>query len=511
MSGYFMNLILQRNLAIGIVLLPLIMFLYYLGQPIQAFQNAVFHYYYVGISATTSFWVGIFAYREYRRSGHLKVYLLAVGFIGVAILYGFHGLITPGKSIADFPSMRQHINAFVFFGDMSRLWIAATFIPQTFIAEQKHQRLGVWPILLASFLLIVISVSMLMHPSSFPEVKYATGIDTFFAIIIKVITIVFLSITVARYVEGWVILRNVPLLAFATGAALIAETPVIFMLSQPWGQAWWLAHNIYAASFLVIGFGLYYSMRYKEVEFFDVAQQVNKFVQKISQQKAEIERHNFALQKELVEVGDLQKRSMLLPYANLYVAIDTIYIPHSFASGDSYDFIWDEERSVLGGVIYDVMGHGVITALQTSALKVFYRQSFNRFSNLTEQLTWINSEVVKLGDERFVAALLFEFDFKNSIVCIASAGIPYCYKATANHIAQITIRGNFLGIMDDPEFDEITEQIIAQECYIFCSDGLYDFFQANGSDNFDESVKKIKGLSGGEYKDDIAALIVKVR
>ena len=511
MSAYFMNFVFQRNIAIGIVLLPLIMFLYYLSQPNQPFQNAVFHYYYVGISATTSLLVGVFAYREYRRSGYLKVYLLALGFIGVAILYGFHGLITPGKSIADFPSIRQHINAFVFFGDMSRLWIAATFIPQTFIAERKHEKLGVWPIVLASLLLTIISVSMLMHPSSFPEVKYATGIDTFFAIIVKVITIVFLSITVARYAEGWMILHNVPLLSFAAGAALIAETPVIFMLSQPWGQAWWLAHNIYAASFLVIGFGLYFSMKYKELEFFDVAQQVNKFVQQISQQKAEIEKHNYVLQKELVEVGELQKRSMLQPYSNPYLEIEPIYIPHSFASGDSYDFIWDEDRSVLGGVVYDVMGHGVITALQTSALKVFFRQSFNRFSNLAEQLTWINWEVVKLGDERFVAALLFEFNFKTSVVRIASAGIPYCYKAAGDHVEHVTIRGNFLGIMDDPEFDEKTEMIKPQDCYIFCSDGLYDFFQANGSDNFDESVKKIKGLSGGEYKDDITALIVKVR
>ena len=190
-----------------------------------------------------------------------------------------------------------------------------------------------------------------MHPSSFPEVKYASGIDTFFAIIGKVITIVFLSITVARYAEGWMILHNVPLLSFAAGAALIAETPVIFMLSQPWGQAWWLAHNIYAASFLVIGFGLYFSMKYKELEFFDVAQQINKFVQQISQQKAEIEKHNYVLQKELVEVGELQKRSMLQPYSNPYLEIEPIYIPHSFASGDSYDFIWDEDRSVLGGVV----------------------------------------------------------------------------------------------------------------------------------------------------------------
>ena len=505
-----MNYYLQRNLAVGIILLPMLIFLYYLLQPYQSSQHTTQHFYYIAASSAVALLVGILAYREYRRTNYLKVYLLAIGFIGLAILYGIHDLVTPGNSIVVFPMMQQHINAFVFFGDMSRLWISLAFIPQTFIVGKDHKKQNWISIALISLIIIALSFIMLMYPSSFPEVKYESGIDTYFAVIVKVITIIFMSITVTRYFEGWRILRNVSLLSFIVGAALIAETPIIFMLSRPWGQAWWLAHNIYLVSFLIIGCGIYYSGKYKEIEFFDVYQQVNDYVQKIKQQKLEIGKMNASLEKELKDVGEIQKKSMLDAYSDDNIKVVPIYIPKKYVSGDSYDYVWDNDQSRFSGIIYDVMGHGVITALQTSALKVFFRQSVFHFPTLSKQLSWINKEVMKIGDERFIAALVFEFNFKTNILRVASAGITYYFKVSQDDVMKVKIRGMYLGILANPEFDEEIESIGPQDCYYFASDGLYDSFEGLISSDLEETIDKIKSLNGSDRKDDLTALCVKI-
>lgn len=350
-----MNYYFQRNLAIGIVLLPMLIFIYYLLQPYQSSQHTTYHFYYIAASSATALLVGILAYKEYRRTNYLKVYLLAIGFIGVAILYGFHGLITPGNSIVVFPTMRQHINAFVFFGDMSRLWISLAFIPQTFIEGRDHKRQGWILVVGISILLIALSFIMLLYPSSFPEVKYESGVDTYFSVIVKVITIIFMSITVARYFEGWKIIRNISLLSFIVGASLIAETPIIFMLSRPWGQAWWLAHNIYMISFLIIGCGIYYSAKYKQIEFFDVYQQVSDFVQKITQQKLEIEKMNALLEKELKEVSEILSFQRVLmdaiPFPVFYKNAECVFN----GGNKAYErFSGLSKEQFIGKTVYDI-------------------------------------------------------------------------------------------------------------------------------------------------------------
>lgn len=282
----------QRNLALAIVLVPFAIFIYLLSQEQQVWHNTVFHYYYVAISSAVALVVGIFAYLEYQRTNHLKVYLLAAGFIGVAVIYAFHGLITPGKSMVNFPSMKQHINAFVFFGDMSRLWISLFFIPQTFIRDKQYKKLNWKQLALGAGIIAAIVCILLAFPNCFPDVKYENGQDTYFAIIIKVVTMIFLVITVVRYYEGWRILHNTALMSFIVGSALIAQTPLIFMISKPWEQVWWLAHNIYLLSFTVVGLGLIYSFRYQQVQFFDVYSQVEEFVSTINQQKIEMNKVN---------------------------------------------------------------------------------------------------------------------------------------------------------------------------------------------------------------------------
>lgn len=286
------NYSLQVKIVVAVIGVPIFWLVYLLQQPVVVSQQAVHHFYYVALSALTAGTVGVFAYAEYKRAGHFKILLLAAGFIGGAVLYAIHGLITPGKSMVIFTSKQEHINAFVFFGDMSRLWIALFFIPQTFRISRKNGQAD-WRILAAvAVVLAVTSWMLLHHPMLFPQVKHATGVDTYFSVIVKVITVILLVVTTVRFYEGWCVLRNTPVLALVVGSALLAQTPIIFMLSTPWSQAWWLAHNIYLACFIIIGLGLVLSRKYEQIEFFDVLSQAKEFIATIKNQKVELEMLN---------------------------------------------------------------------------------------------------------------------------------------------------------------------------------------------------------------------------
>ncbi|OEF98140.1 GGDEF domain-containing protein [Desulfuribacillus alkaliarsenatis] len=250
----------------------------------------LFHYYYIALSCVASFIVGIFAYREYSRTGDFKVYLLSIGFIGITILYGFHGLITPGKSICSFESGTDHINAFVFFGDISRFWIGMFMFFQVMSYRNVEYRFNKLLLLsVVAIILVLLSIAILYFPDVFPDIKSADGKDTHFAILIKVITLVLLGVAATRYYDSYRILQNPPILTLIVASILIMQTVVLFMISTPWGLLWWLAHNLYLLSFISVGIGLFISYKDKyRFEFFNIHRQIQNYIEQLNGQQQEL-------------------------------------------------------------------------------------------------------------------------------------------------------------------------------------------------------------------------------
>ncbi len=280
-----------RNLVSFFTVLITIGFAVYLLQkPDNIWQNSIFHYYYVIFSASIAFVVGILAFLEYKEQSEPKIYFIAIGFIGVSIIYGFYGLITPGKSLFFFSTPGQQINAFVFFGDFSRLWISVMLIIHEFRKSSKSQtNYSLRNLLMVTLILILGSILLIKNPSWFPLIKDAQGRDTYFTILIKVITLVFLGVSLTRYYSAYRIIENTPLLTFMVSLFLIMETVVIFLISKPWGSVWWLAHNLYLMSFLSLGIGLLISRHSsKRLKFFDVSSQVEDYVNQIKQSSDEM-------------------------------------------------------------------------------------------------------------------------------------------------------------------------------------------------------------------------------
>lgn len=281
-----------------VLLLPMGLGYYASQHPDVIWMLPAFHYYYIILSCVASLLVGIFAYREYSKTQDFKVYLLSIGFIGITILYGVHGLVTPGKTLHEFHSHAEHINAFVFFGDMSRLWIGMFMFLQVMTSNRErfvktnnegfpiNKRLGMLSILV---LLSVFSILALYYPDYFPSIKDAAENDTHYAILIKVATLVLLGVACTRYYDSYRILKNAPVLSLIIACIFIMETVVLFMISKPWGLLWWLAHNLYLLSFISVGIGLFISSRKAgQFDYFNVHTQIENYIDQLSKKQEEL-------------------------------------------------------------------------------------------------------------------------------------------------------------------------------------------------------------------------------
>lgn len=185
--------------------------------------------------------------------------------IGVGVFYTFHALVTPNMTVPmlfEFPDSISNISAFVLFGDISRLWLAIMmFAPENLFEKKERIKkyYNGYVLLLFAIALTGLIVYGLQTPEVFPLFKNSDLTDTNISILTKVATLVFLGIIAFRYYYSYKTKPSITILSFIIGLALIMETVTIFLISTPWSGTWWLAHNLFLMSYMVIGFGVLYS------------------------------------------------------------------------------------------------------------------------------------------------------------------------------------------------------------------------------------------------------------
>lgn len=153
------------------------------------------------------------------------------------------------------------------------------------------------------------------------------------------------------------------------------------------------------------------------------------------------------LRQEVLMAGQIQ-RSSLHPDQDTELFIsESIFKPYHYVSGDFYFYNWDSEEQILSGFMLDVMGHGLATALQISALHVLFRQAMARNLPVRESLAWINSESTQFFvNGSFGAAIAFNIDL------------------AGNRLV--------LGIKTDEIYDDIVVAVEPGDTLIFLTDGL---------------------------------------
>ncbi len=282
-------------LSLLIVVLPIFIYYYFNNYRNDLRFNGDLHFYYVIFSSLIAFLVGFASYLEYKKNKVEKIFHIAIGFIGVGVFYTFHALVTPNMTIMQlfkFPNNITNISVFVLFGDLSRFWLALMMFLPDDLFEHKNQIKKYFNGHVLIILLILLSVSSyygLLTPEIFPVFKNDNLTDTNLAILTKVATLLFLGIISLKYYYSYKAKQNITILSFIIGLCLIMETVIVFMVSIPWSLNWWLAHNLFLMSYLVIGSGVLYSYLDKEkYEYFDVLGQINQYTKLLEEKNMEL-------------------------------------------------------------------------------------------------------------------------------------------------------------------------------------------------------------------------------
>ncbi len=221
------------------------------------------------------------------------------------------------------------------------------------------------------------------------------------------------------------------------------------------------------------------------------------------------------IRRDVTLAGQIQKQSLPKEISTESFLIQTIYEPFQYVSGDFYDYLWDKDKKVLSGYVIDVMGHGFSTALQTSAIRVLFRQAVHKESLLDQKLFHLNNESMKyFSDESFAGAISFEFNFKNKTLYYVSAGINYFIALTKKKANLIKVKGSFLGIFHNNTYNLHSLPFRSGDSFIFLSDGLLDMIpplEIENCQTYEELLILLnKFVSQNERTDDASAVCIKI-
>ncbi|MEW9672638.1 EAL domain-containing protein [Ammoniphilus sp. 3BR4] len=118
--------------------------------------------------------------------------------------------------------------------------------------------------------------------------------------------------------------------------------------------------------------------------------------------------HYVAVFRDITSREKLKKDVLLTGQfrVNSFHLIIMIMISKSkpFTGLSIYDYIRNKESNIILGCLFDLMGHGLATALKISCLRVLFRQAAERNMSLRDKMAWMNKEAIKyFTDETFAA------------------------------------------------------------------------------------------------------------
>ncbi|NMC32327.1 MAG: PAS domain S-box protein [Veillonellaceae bacterium] len=192
-------------------------------------------------------------------------------------------------------------------------------------------------------------------------------------------------------------------------------------------------------------------------------------------------------------------------------AIETLFAPAGFVSGDLYHLEWYEPIRTLRGYLLDITGHGLASALQTAAVNVLLHEVMDLPEKLSVsgQLEWLNQRIFRYIDETsFAAAIAFEIDFTRGRLCYASAGITDFLL----NWERISTPGLFLGIDRKERYETSYLPFAAGDTVCFMTDGITDVLTSEerwGKVTARDICGRFRGKrQANRLKDDATALCI---
>jgi serine phosphatase RsbU (regulator of sigma subunit)/glyoxylase-like metal-dependent hydrolase (beta-lactamase superfamily II) len=219
-----------------------------------------------------------------------------------------------------------------------------------------------------------------------------------------------------------------------------------------------------------------------------------------------IETQNEIMNRELSMAGQFQK-SLLPDKSEIKkdprVDIAYFFEPHSQVSGD-FLIVDRIDADHLGVMVIDVVDHGVTSGLATIQLKTLFDEYKTSSTSPAQVLATINEKAFSISEnDIFLTVSYAIFDFKESVVTIASAGgIPAIFfRAQKNESELLWLVGTPLGICeaDECQIGEERYPFEKNDVVILQTDGLLDCTNAKNQ-AFDsiKSQRKLTRLISGD-------------
>lgn len=220
------------------------------------------------------------------------------------------------------------------------------------------------------------------------------------------------------------------------------------------------------------------------------------------------------LRQEVLLAGKIQRSFLPPALSNSKVTIQTVFEPYTLVSGDTFDFFWFDGGTKLVGYIVDVMGHGVATALQTSALRVLGRQVFEKAKPLAERVEELNRISTScFTEDSFAALIAFELDFTHQTLTYVAAGINYFLAYSKQNTGVIKAPGTFIGMLPDGGFEQHRIEFSRGDNFYFMSDGLFDLISGYTLDvrSYQDTTERLSEFARSSKRtDDATAILIQI-
>jgi sigma-B regulation protein RsbU (phosphoserine phosphatase) len=175
-----------------------------------------------------------------------------------------------------------------------------------------------------------------------------------------------------------------------------------------------------------------------------------------------------------------------LPRKLKAVDVAAMFEPARELGGDFHDFLVPDPHTLVVA-LGDVSGKGVPAALYSVFAAELVRNRTFRRKYLPERsspagvLSSINTILNQRQLEEYYCTLCYVIvDLKRRVLTMANSGLPYPIRCTAEGGAQLELPGVPLGSFLGSTYDELTLPLNKGDMYVFCSDGVFEAFDAEG-------------------------------
>lgn len=186
-----------------------------------------------------------------------------------------------------------------------------------------------------------------------------------------------------------------------------------------------------------------------------------------------------------------------LPKRMRGVDVAAHFTPARELGGDLHDFLSPESNSLVVAV-GDVSGKGVPAALYSVFAGELVRSRTFRRRYMPERfspagvLMSINTILYERQLEGYYCTLCYAyFDLKRRTLTMANSGLPYTLRSTPETCLPIELPGLPLGAFPGVSYDQIVLELGAGDIFVFCTDGIYETFNAADDEFGAERVAEI--------------------